>query len=203
MDWTGVHNLVEKARTGDSPAQAALYQLVEPFLLRQAKRLLAIKGVGKSVRDLVGDTWVRVLKGQDSFRSGNNDEQTGAVLRAWLTTTMRNVLSNDLRRPTLCEGTSLDGLSSTDSNGPCQPSDYGPTPSSDVMNRERMRRVFDCAGSEIGLPVTSIPVWPSASDNGVGTPDCLISQLDGWPACAPVNASPPASRPSTHDSGSG
>ena len=66
-----------------------------------------------------------------------------------------------------------------------------------------MRRVFDCAGSEIGLPVASIPVWPSASDNGVGTPDDLISQLDGWPACAPVNASLPALRPSTHDSGSG
>src|SRR5262245_64696790 len=67
----------------------------------------------------------------------------------------------------------------------------------------RMRRVFDCAGSVIGLPVAPITVWPSASDNGVGTPDWMISQLDGWPACAPVNASPPALRPSTHDSGSG
>jgi serine/threonine protein kinase len=28
----------------------------------------------------------------------------------------------------------------------------------------RMRWVFDCAESEIGLPVASIPVWPSASD---------------------------------------
>src|SRR5262249_47055642 len=67
----------------------------------------------------------------------------------------------------------------------------------------RMRRVFDCAGSVIGLPVAPITVGPSASDNGVGTPDWMISQLDGWPACAPVNASPPALRPSTHDSGSG
>ena len=67
----------------------------------------------------------------------------------------------------------------------------------------RLRRVFDCAGSEIGLPVAPTSVWPSASENSVGTPDCLISQLNGWPACAPVNASPPALRPSTHDSGSG
>jgi hypothetical protein len=66
-----------------------------------------------------------------------------------------------------------------------------------------MRRVFDCAGSEIGLSVAPSSVRPSASDYGVGTPDCMISQLDGWPACAPVNASPPALRPSTHDSGSG
>ena len=56
-----------------------------------------------------------------------------------------------------------------------------------------MHRVCDCVGSEIGSPVASIPVWPSASDNGVGTPEWMISQLDGWPACAPVNASLPAS----------
>ena len=67
----------------------------------------------------------------------------------------------------------------------------------------RMLRVFDCAGSEDGSPMTPPSVWPSASDNGVGTPEDLISQLNGWPACAPVNASPPALRPSTHDSGSG
>ena len=66
-----------------------------------------------------------------------------------------------------------------------------------------MHRVSDCAGSVTGSPVAPIPVLPSASDNGVGTPDCLISQLDGWPACAPVNASVEALRPLPHDSGSG
>ena len=34
-------------------------------------------------------------------------------------------------------------------------------------------------------------------------PIAIISQLNTQPACAPVNASPTASRPSTHDSGSG
>jgi hypothetical protein len=53
-----------------------------------------------------------------------------------------------------------------------------------------MLRVSDCAGSEDGSPMTPFPVWPSASANSVGTPKDLISQLDGWPACAPVNASP-------------
>ena len=47
------------------------------------------------------------------------------------------------------------------------------------------------------------PGYYGVEVNGVGTPDGLISQLNGWPACAPVNASPPALRPSTHDSGSG
>ena len=46
-------------------------------------------------------------------------------------------------------------------------------------------------------------VWPSASVDGVGTPDSLISQLDVPPACTPVNASRPALRLATHDSGPG
>jgi len=44
-------------------------------------------------------------------------------------------------------------------------------------------------------------VWPSVSVDNVGTPDPLISQLDVPPACAPVNASRPALRLATHDSG--
>src|SRR5262249_34422713 len=46
-------------------------------------------------------------------------------------------------------------------------------------------------------------VWPSASWHGVGTPNAIISQLNALPAGAPVNASMAASRPATHDSGSG
>ena len=46
-------------------------------------------------------------------------------------------------------------------------------------------------------------VWPSVSVDDVGIPDPLISQLDIPPACAPVNASRPALRLATHDSGSG
>jgi DNA polymerase V len=41
---------------------------------------------------------------------------------------------------------------------------------------------------------------PSASLNGVGIPND-ISQLDTWPACTPVNASPSTLRSPTHDSG--
>src|SRR5262249_38292456 len=67
----------------------------------------------------------------------------------------------------------------------------------------RMRRVFDCAGPKAGSPVAPVMVWPSASLNSVGAPEDLISQLDGWPACAPVNASPASLRTPTHDSGSG
>ena len=47
------------------------------------------------------------------------------------------------------------------------------------------------------------PVLPSACLDGVGTLKAIISQLDIQPACAPVNASHPASRLTTHDSGTG
>jgi hypothetical protein len=46
-------------------------------------------------------------------------------------------------------------------------------------------------------------VWPSALLNSVGTPVAIISQLYTQPANAPVNASLPASRLATNDSGSG
>ncbi len=45
-------------------------------------------------------------------------------------------------------------------------------------------------------------VLPSASVNGVGSPDFLFSRLNTEPMRAPVNASSPTSRSSAHDSGS-
>jgi hypothetical protein len=47
------------------------------------------------------------------------------------------------------------------------------------------------------------PVLPSAMRNDVGTLVTIISQLNTQPTCAPVNASLPALRLATHDSGSG
>ena len=44
---------------------------------------------------------------------------------------------------------------------------------------------------------------PSAMRNDVGTLVAIISQLNGLPACAPVNASMIALRLATHDSGPG
>jgi hypothetical protein len=53
------------------------------------------------------------------------------------------------------------------------------------------------------LAINAPPVWPSALLNDVGTPVAIISQLNGRPACAPVNASMVALRRAMHDSGSG
>ena len=63
--------------------------------------------------------------------------------------------------------------------------------------------IFNCAGPGPELALALGPVLPSASENSIGVPDCGISQLNGWPACAPVNASSVALPTPTHDSGSG
>src|SRR6266849_489060 len=65
-----------------------------------------------------------------------------------------------------------------------------------------MLRVCDSAAWSAGSLLASAFLWPSPSGDEVGTPIKVISELNGWPACAPVNASPATSRPPAHDSGS-
>jgi hypothetical protein len=86
---------------------------------------------------------------------------------------------------------------------PSEPSPGGTDGISRFPRKEfpRIHRVFDSAGSEHDSLVSSCPVLPSASVNCVGTPEQMISELNGWSACPPVNASPEALRPTAHDSG--
>ena len=70
------------------------------------------------------------------------------------------------------------------------------------MECSRMLRVCDSAAWSAGSRFASAFLWPSPSGDEVGTPIKVISELNGWPACAPVNASPATSRPPAHDSGS-
>ncbi len=52
----------------------------------------------------------------------------------------------------------------------------------------------------VRLALAAYTVLPSALRNNVGTRDWWISRLNTVPAHAPVNASPPPSRTTTHDS---
>jgi RNA polymerase sigma factor (sigma-70 family) len=97
MEWPGVHQLVQLAKTGDRDAMGRLYVLVQPYLLRLAERALGPSWPHKSVSDLTQETWTRALLGLDTFRGGQDDAQTGALLRAWLGRTLKNVRHNDQR----------------------------------------------------------------------------------------------------------
>src|SRR5271166_5393838 len=61
-------------------------------------------------------------------------------------------------------------------------------------------RVFDHAGPETRsrwrAPPFRLPLMTTASASRL-----ILSRLDGWPIGAPADASPPASRPTTHGSG--
>ena len=64
-----------------------------------------------------------------------------------------------------------------------------------------MRRVFDSAASMDGLRLSvAHDVAFPLSEQGRHA-EGLISELNGWPACAPVNASPAMLPPPAHDSG--
>jgi hypothetical protein len=65
-----------------------------------------------------------------------------------------------------------------------------------------MLRVSDSAAPVDNSRLTLSVVWPSPSEDKVGTPIEVISELHGWPACAHVNASPAMLPPPAHDSGS-
>jgi len=56
-------------------------------------------------------------------------------------------------------------------------------------------------GVLVHLAMAMDKVWPSALRDGVGTPFVVFSGLNTWPAHTPTNASPPASRLTTHSSG--
>ena len=69
------------------------------------------------------------------------------------------------------------------------------------MERPRMRRVSDSAGPMTRLAMAPPTVLPSRPQYAVGIPEGVITELNGWPACSPVNACGVPLRARRHDSG--
>jgi RNA polymerase sigma factor (sigma-70 family) len=143
MLWNGVDALVRRAQQGDETAWQPLFALVQPDLLSCAVRSLGPGWPGQSVSDLTQDTWVRAWKALGTFTGGNDDAQTGAMLRAWLGQTMKNVWRNDVRaagaqRRQAPAGTvAIDGPTADSSALPGR----DPTPSTPLHHADRQRRV--------------------------------------------------------------
>jgi RNA polymerase sigma factor (sigma-70 family) len=143
MHWDGVHDLVERAKAGDEQAWRELFVQAQPYMARLAQRALGPQWPQQSVSDLLSGTWLRVCKGIADFRGGENDIQTGALFRAWLGKTLKNVRRNDLRfdstdkrkQPpgTVRLGTAGDGCSASG----LDVAGKEPTPSTNVRAEER------------------------------------------------------------------
>ena len=69
------------------------------------------------------------------------------------------------------------------------------------MELPRMLRVSDSAGRMSRLALAPRILLPSLPPYEVGAPEGVISELNGWPACSPVNAYDAPLRTRRHDSG--
>jgi RNA polymerase sigma factor (sigma-70 family) len=97
MSWHGIHQLIVRAKAGDNVAWQSLHDMVRPYLVNQAQRLLGPAWPHQSVSDLTQDTWERASTKIDTFRGGEDDGQTATLFRAWLLSTLKHTNSNRKR----------------------------------------------------------------------------------------------------------
>jgi RNA polymerase sigma factor (sigma-70 family) len=97
MLWEGIHALVSQSKAGDARAWEQIMALAQPHLVSVVLRVCDPAAPWQSVSDLLQDTWLRAWQGLADFRGGSNDAETGALLRSWLTRTLKRTHSNSRR----------------------------------------------------------------------------------------------------------
>jgi RNA polymerase sigma factor (sigma-70 family) len=147
MPWEGVHALVNQAKAGDARAWVQLMALTRPHLLSVALRVFDRTAPWQSVSDLLQETWIRGWQGFGDFRGGSNDAETGALLRSWLTRTLKRTYSNNQRYANAerRKPPGLQSLSERDGEGAraglLDPVASEPTPSTVVRRADAQRQV--------------------------------------------------------------
>ena len=146
MQWDGVHALVQRVRAGDRQAWDQLDVYVHPYLLGLAGRILGPGWPERSVDDLVQKTKLRAWEKRAQFKGGDDDAQTGALLRAWLAKVMRNLHRNAQRKPQPKATARVDTGGGGDSTGHetgVQPAATDLTASSILRRREECDLIQD------------------------------------------------------------
>jgi RNA polymerase sigma factor (sigma-70 family) len=136
MLWEGVHALVSQSKAGDARAWEQLMALAQPHLVSVVLRLCDPGAPWQSVSDLLQETWLRAWQGLADFRGGSDDAETGALLRSWLTRTLKRTYSNS-RRYANAVRRKTSGIRSLDepdaddgrTTGPPEPAGHDPGPS--------------------------------------------------------------------------
>lgn len=145
MLWDGVHALVSQAKAGDARAWEQLVARTQPHLLAVALRKFDPAAPWQSVSDLLQETWLRAWQGLADFRGGANDAETGALLRSWLTRTLKRTYSNGQRYVNAGrrKAPGLRSLSEgeADATSAPEPSDDQPQPSTIVRLSEAQSQV--------------------------------------------------------------
>lgn len=149
MEWTGIHLLIQRAKAGDQNAWTALHRLSWPLLVSAAGELLGDNWEQQSVRDVVQETWLKVVAGLDGFRGGGGDEDTGPMWRAFLLTVARRAAANVERAATADKRTPPGRLLRIHDLRPADESqrpafdvvDPGPTPSRAARTAEQETKI--------------------------------------------------------------
>jgi DNA-directed RNA polymerase specialized sigma24 family protein len=89
--------LIARAKAGEDDVWAALHDMIHPYLLDEAKRILGPDMPQESTSDLIQKTLQRAWMNIEGFRGGDEEDQTAALFRAWLRRIMTNVHLNDVR----------------------------------------------------------------------------------------------------------
>jgi RNA polymerase sigma factor (sigma-70 family) len=97
MSWHGIHQLIVRAKAGDNDVWTSLHEMMRPYLLDEAQRRLGPALPQESTSDLIQNTWQLAWTNIQSFRGGDDDDQTAALFRAWLRRIMKNVHLNHVR----------------------------------------------------------------------------------------------------------
>lgn len=149
MDSTGIHALVERARSGDEDAWRDLHARLQPMLYRMAQRALGPDWPEQSVSDLMQETWLRATKGIQGFRGGSTDDETAALFRAWLSRLVKNERSNEKRaanaqrrkRPAGMQALRINGGEDSWMPGGADPPAHASTPSLNLRQEERRQAI--------------------------------------------------------------
>jgi len=94
MNWTGIHDLILRAKAEDQQAWQALDELARLYL----RKLAGPPRTGESARDQMQDALLRAYEKLDSFEGGTDDASTGALFRAWLVMVFKRLQSNTRRK---------------------------------------------------------------------------------------------------------
>jgi RNA polymerase sigma factor (sigma-70 family) len=147
MNFDGFRDLVRRAQDGDRQAMDQVLAVVTPHLERAAHGCLQSAAADESARDLMQEAWLRAWQNLRQFLGGSDDEQTGKMFCTWLGEVVRTVWLNRQRagharkRQPDQAVLRLDAAAPGDSTAPgaAQPAAPDPTPSKNVLAKERVR----------------------------------------------------------------
>jgi RNA polymerase sigma-70 factor (ECF subfamily) len=143
----GFHDLLNRARSGDSAATDELLALIRPWVEQLARSHGRQCGLHESVPDLMQEVWLRAWQKLDQFQGGADEAAAVGMFRAWLARIVSRLGQNAARDEAAQQRTPPGKLLRLgDSTAPLDPSAAEPTPSAHAQAAEQARLVYEALG---------------------------------------------------------